>query len=71
MEPYFYRVDKDQIVKVADFGLSRDLFCDDYYVMEQRNTPLPIKWMSIESITSHHFSSKTDVVGTGTFNLLL
>ena len=50
------------MVKVADFGLSRDIFCDDYYVMEEANTPLPVKWMALESIKNARFSIKSDVV---------
>ena len=50
------------MVKIADFGLVRDLHSDDYYVMENMNTPLPIKWMALECMTGKKFSLKTDVV---------
>ena len=48
-------------VKVADFGLSRDAYITDYYVMSQSN-PLPVKWLAPESLFDKVFSVKTDVV---------
>ena len=64
---YFYklpktiRVDKDLTVKIADFGLTRDIYCDDYYRMGH-NAKVPIKWMPPESIHDRYYDEKTDVV---------
>jgi len=49
-------------VKVADFGLSRDVYEKEYYSSCDKKTKLPVKWMSPESLEFGHFSSKSDVV---------
>lgn len=58
----FARLDDDMNVKVADFGLSRDIYERDYYSCANRKNRLPVKWMSIESLEKGIFNSKTDVV---------
>jgi len=49
-------------IKVADFGLSRDVYERDYYSCGNRHTKLPVKWMAIESLEKGIYNSKTDVV---------
>ena len=56
------RVDIHKVVKVADFGLSRDLFCRDYYRVGDGKTPLPVRWMAPESLDSSVFTTQSDVV---------
>lgn len=59
----FYRLDDDLRVKVADFGLSRDLYnFTNIYQSTARGAKLPVKWMSPESVETRHYSSKSDVV---------
>ena len=48
-------------VRVADFGLSRDVYAEDYY-KTQSATPLPVKWLAPEALFDREFSAKTDVV---------
>jgi len=52
------------IIKVGDFGLSRDLNQSDYYRSTQ-HSELPLKWMSPESIRYHRYTEKSDVWSFG------
>ncbi|XP_013112303.2 ALK tyrosine kinase receptor-like [Stomoxys calcitrans] len=51
-------------VKIADFGLARDIYRCDYY-RKDGNTLLPIKWMPPEAFLDNIFTSKTDVWSFG------
>ena len=57
------RVNDEFIIKIGDFGLARDIYSKDYYIVSDKDRPLPVKWMALESMTEEIFSSKTDVVG--------
>ena len=56
------RLDNEMQVKVADFGLSRDIYERDYYSSDNRKSKLPVKWMALESLEKGIYNSKTDVV---------
>jgi Protein tyrosine and serine/threonine kinase len=49
-------------VKVADFGLSRELFERQYYSSKDQKAKLPVKWMALESLENFIFTAKSDVV---------
>lgn len=50
-------------MKVADFGMARDVFDKEYYsVQDHRKAKLPVKWMAIESLRTQKFTTKSDVV---------
>ena len=51
-------------MKVADFGLSRELYEKDYYSSKDldRKGKMPIKWMALESLEDFVFTTKSDVV---------
>ena len=51
------------IAKVADFGLSRDVYETDYYRI-RHNTPLPVKWLAPEALIDKEFTAQSDVVST-------
>jgi len=49
--------------KVADFGLTRDIYVTDYYRIGH-NTPLPVKWLAPEALIDKLFTTESDVVST-------
>ena len=57
-----WRLDDEMVVKVADFGLSRDIYERDYYSSDDRKAKLPVKWMALESLKKGVYNTKTDVV---------
>ena len=61
MSPLIYRLDKNMVAKVADFGLSRDVYLADYYRLDHK-APLPVKWLSPEALVDKVFTSQSDVV---------
>lgn len=59
------------MIKVADFGLTEDVYSQNYFRQAVKGHPnntdaspvkLPIKWMALESLHEGLFSEKTDVV---------
>ena len=57
------RIDGNFVIKVADFGLSVDVYEKNYYRQDGNSSvKLPIKWMALESINDLVFSEKSDVV---------
>jgi len=57
------------VVKIGDFGLAKMIYSKDYYILKPTsNKPLPIRWMSPESIEFGEFSHKTD---TWSFGIVL
>jgi len=57
----YSRVDESLRIRVADFGLTRDIYSTEYYKIEKHVT-LPVKWMALESLLDGYFDEKTDVV---------
>ncbi|KAJ7336596.1 Fibroblast growth factor receptor 4 [Desmophyllum pertusum] len=55
---------EDFVIKIADFGLSRNLGNTDYY---RRTTHgrLPVKWLAIEALFDQQYTVKTDVWSFG------
>lgn len=51
-------------VKIADFGMSRDVYTSDYYKMGGER-PMPVRWMSPESIVYARFTHESDVWSYG------
>uniref|UniRef100_A0A8D3BUA1 receptor protein-tyrosine kinase n=1 Tax=Scophthalmus maximus TaxID=52904 RepID=A0A8D3BUA1_SCOMX len=57
-------VGKNYTIKIADFGMSRNLYRGDYYRIQGRAV-LPIRWMSWESILLGKFTMASDVWAFG------
>ncbi|XP_071951646.1 vascular endothelial growth factor receptor 1-like [Antedon mediterranea] len=51
---------ENNIVKICDFGLSRDIYSDPNYVT-QGSSRLPLKWMAPESIFDKVYTTYSDV----------
>uniref|UniRef100_A0A8C9U260 Hepatocyte growth factor receptor n=1 Tax=Scleropages formosus TaxID=113540 RepID=A0A8C9U260_SCLFO len=59
-------LDENYTVKVADFGLARDVYEKEYYSVHNKSgVKLPVKWMALESLQTHKFTSKSDVWSFG------
>ena len=64
------RIDEKFVIKVADFGLSEDIYCKNYFrqILKKDSKDnegvikLPIKWMALESLEDGIFTEKTNVV---------
>ena len=54
------------VIKIADFGLTEDMYTTRYYRQEKSkegaDEKVPIKWMAPESIENYIYNEKTDVV---------
>lgn len=57
-------VAEDLTVKLGDFGMTRDIYQDDYYRKSGRGM-LPVRWMAPESLCDGVYTSKSDVWSFG------
>ncbi|KAK2543544.1 hypothetical protein Q9966_002926 [Columba livia] len=57
-------VGHEMVVKIGDFGMSRDIYSTDYYRVGGR-TMLPIRWMPPESILYRKFTTESDIWSFG------
>jgi c-mer proto-oncogene tyrosine kinase/anaplastic lymphoma kinase/receptor tyrosine kinase len=63
-------IDSNGVIKVADFGLSEDVYLRNYFRQfknkeKSQQVKLPVKWMAIESLHDGIFSEKSDVWSYG------
>ncbi|XP_071202684.1 tyrosine-protein kinase RYK-like isoform X3 [Salvelinus alpinus] len=57
-------IDDSMQVKICDNALSRDLFPMDYHCLGD-NENRPVRWMALESLLNHDFSTASDVWAFG------
>ncbi|XP_011603288.2 muscle, skeletal receptor tyrosine-protein kinase isoform X2 [Takifugu rubripes] len=57
-------VGEDMVVKIADFGLSRNIYSADYYKANE-NDAIPIRWMPPESIFYNRYTTESDIWAYG------
>ncbi|XP_069700695.1 proto-oncogene tyrosine-protein kinase receptor Ret isoform X2 [Periplaneta americana] len=53
-----------KVCKISDFGLTRDVYEDDAYLKRSKGR-VPVKWMALESLADHMYTSKSDVWSFG------
>ena len=60
------RIDGRGVIKVADFGLTEDMYGTNYFRRRKSvmgsEEKVPIRWMAIESIENDIYNESTDVV---------
>ncbi|XP_029643824.1 vascular endothelial growth factor receptor 1 isoform X6 [Octopus sinensis] len=56
----------NEVVKICDFGLAKNCYKSAEY-HKKGDTPVPIKWMAIESLTHRIYTTKSDVWSYGVF----
>ncbi len=67
---FVFRIDANFVIKVADFGLTEDVYARNYFRQgKEEYTKLPLKWMAIESLHDGLFTEKSDVVSVCTWEL--
>ncbi len=54
-------MDQALVVRVGDFGLTRDIYTSHYYQAHQ-GAKIPVKWMAPEALNDRISNEKTDVV---------
>jgi insulin receptor len=57
-------VGENRIVKVGDFGLTRDIYANDYYRRDTQGR-LPVRWMAPESLSDNICTSASDAWSYG------
>eukprot|EP00049_Salpingoeca_infusionum_P018994 m.359664 g.359664 ORF g.359664 m.359664 type:complete len:2008 (-) comp18665_c0_seq1:161-6184(-) len=57
-------VDDNNCAKLADFGMSRNMYEANYY-KKQSDDRVPVKWMAPESVNDRIYTSKSDVWSYG------
>ncbi|XP_011501661.1 PREDICTED: fibroblast growth factor receptor homolog 1-like [Ceratosolen solmsi marchali] len=57
-------VSDEYVLKIADFGLARDIHCHDYY-RKTTDGRLPVKWMAPEALFRRIYTTQSDVWSFG------
>ena len=65
------RVGEKWLVKVADFGMSKDIYEKGHYQQTDRERPLPMRWMALESLREGIYTTQSDVVWMNAINSMI
>ncbi len=57
-------LDEYKVAKIADFGFARDLQ-QNYYYTRKSESPIPVKWMSPETLFDRKFYKNSDIWSFG------
>eukprot|EP00794_Sanderia_malayensis_P005560 gene5560-6245_t len=57
-------VNESKALKIADFGLARDIHAEDYY-RKRTDGRLPVKWMALEALFDRVYTTQSDVWSFG------
>ncbi|XP_067950884.1 hepatocyte growth factor receptor-like isoform X1 [Watersipora subatra] len=58
-------VNETFLVKIGDFGMSKDIYTDNFYRESNKSKPKPAKWMALESWRDGVYDSHTEVWSYG------
>lgn len=58
-------VTDDKCVKISDYGLTKDLFTQDFINNDDKSSQLFVKWLAPESLEKFEFSAQSDVWSYG------
>ncbi|CAG0912500.1 unnamed protein product [Notodromas monacha] len=58
-------VGSDMVIKLSDFGLSRDVYSSDYYKVSGNAGAVPVRWMSPEAVQFRLFTPQSDIWSLG------
>lgn len=58
-------LDHGFVIRISDFGLSRDMYMREYYKSDNIKSKLPLRWMAPECVEKGIYNAKTDVWSYG------
>ena len=58
-------LNSNEVCKISDFGLLREIPKDDSIYVSQQACPVPVRWMAPESLLRREFSTATDIWSYG------
>lgn len=60
----FYLIFTDNF-RIGDFGMTRDIYCNNVYLQPECHEAMPVRWMAPESLSKGKYTEQTDVWSYG------